>query len=382
MAPISHSPPQSPGFDTAQAGCHAMVTGSSGFVGARLVEMLLERGAKTVIAFDLVAPSVSLQKQFDAVQAKTGGKIIVLSQSEGDLCSESAVDAAFQKVPQLDVVFHMAALVGPFHKKEMYYKVNYDGTLRIIEGCKKYNVPKLVYSSSPSTRFTGGDVENLTEDDMPIPDQFVALYAETKARGEEAVHKACDNETLLTVSVAPHQVYGPHDSLFLPKLLETAGSGKLRIFGKGENKISLCHNDNYCHGLLCGADALYKDSPALRKYYVVTDDQPQYFWKILNTAIVSMGFADLEQKFHLPVWLLYGVAYFCNFLSLLTGRQFKLKPFTVKMMIIHRYFNIQNAKRDLQYKPLKTFDEGWTETIEWFKINWLPLYNQMGAKEL
>jgi nucleoside-diphosphate-sugar epimerase len=359
-----------------------MVTGSSGFVGARLVEMILERGGKTVIAFDLVPPSATLLQRWEAVQAKTGGKVIVLSQSEGDLCSDSAVDAAFQKVPKLDVIFHIAALVGPFHKKEMYYKVNYEGTVRIIDGCKKHKVPKLVYSSSPSTRFTGGDVRNLTEDDMPIPDTFVALYAETKAKGELAVNKACDNETLLTVSVAPHQVYGPYDSLFLPKLLETAGSGKLRIFGKGQNKISLCHNDNYCHGLLCGADALYKDGPALGKYYVVTDDDPQYFWQVINTAIVAMGFTDLNDKFHLPVWLLYGVAYFCNFLTMMTGRQFKLKPFTVKMLIIDRYFNIKNAKRDLKYKPLKTFSEGWPETIEWFKVHWLPQYEKMGAKEL
>jgi len=378
---ISFSPPKNPGFETAQAGCHAMVTGSSGFAGCRLVEMLLERGAKTVIAFDIVAPSAGQQERFKDAQKKTGGKIIVLSQTEGDLCSDAAVDAAFQKVPKLDVVFHIAALVGPFHKNELYWEVNYRGTLRIIEGCKKYQVNKLVYSSSPSTRFTGGDVEGLSEDEMPIPDRFVALYAETKAKGEKAVDQAC-SDTLLTVSVAPHQLYGPYDSLFLPKLLEAAGSGKLRIFGKGQNKISLCHIDNYCHGLLCGADALYKDSPALAKFYVVTDDEPQYFWKTINQAIVAMGFVDLETKFHLPVWLLFSVAYFCNFVTLLTGKQFKLKPFTVNMLIIHRYFNIKNAKRDLQYEPLISFDKGWPETIEWFKTNWLPEYQKMGVKEL
>lgn len=378
---MSNSPPKNPGFETAQAGCNALVTGSSGFAGCRLVEMLLERGAKTVIAFDIVAPNAVTQKRFEDVQNKTGGKIIILSQTEGDLCSDTAVDAAFKKVQKLDIVFHIAALVGPFHKKELYFEVNHRGTLRIIEGCKKYNVKKLVYSSSPSTRFTGGDVKGLSEDEMPIPDKFVALYAETKAMGEKAVHKACSDE-LLTVSVAPHQLYGKYDSLFLPKLLEAAGSGKLRIFGKGGNKISLCHIDNYSHGLLCGADALYKGSPALAKFYVVTDDEPQDFWQILNQAIVAMGFVDLYTKFHLPVWLLFGVAYICNFLSFLTGKHFKLKPFTVNMLIIDRYFNIKNAKQDLQYKPLISFADGWPKTIEWFKINWLPEYKETGAKAL
>lgn len=371
---------KNPGFESPK-GSVALVTGSSGFVGSRLVEMLLERGAKTVIAFDLLAPDAALTARFEAVQKKTGGVIIVLSQTEGDLCNESAVAAAFQKVPKIDVVYHIAALVGPFHSHEKYEEVNYKGTVRIIENCKKYNVPRLVYSSSPSTRFTGKDVEGLREDQMSMPVKFVARYAETKAKGEKAVHKACCEE-LLTLSVAPHQVYGPYDSLFLPKLLETAACGKLRIFGKGENKISLCHVDNYCHGLICGADALYKGSPALATYYVVTDDEPQYFWKILNEAVVAMGFTDLFSKFHLPVWLLYGVAYFCSFLTILTGKQFKLQPFTVKMLVIHRYFDISNAKRDLRYEPLISFDQGWSNTIEWFKTNWLPKYQEHGSSSL
>jgi nucleoside-diphosphate-sugar epimerase len=369
-----------PGFESPK-GCVAIVTGSSGFVGSRLVEMLLERGAKTVIGFDVTKPNKVLEKRFEVIQKETGGKIIVLAGSEGDLCSDSAVEAAFTKAPKIDVVYHMAALVGPFHDREKYMEVNYKGSLRIIDNCKKYKVPKLVYSSSPSTRFTGGDVEGLREDQMPIPDTFLALYAETKAAAEKAVHKACCDE-FLTVSVAPHQVYGPYDSLFLPKLLETAGTGRLRIFGKGKNKISICYVDNYCHGLMCGADALYKGSPALATYYVVHDGPPQYFWKILNEAIVAMGFVDLETKLHLPGALLYSIAYLCAFFTLLTGKMTKLNPFTVKMLMIHRYFSLDNAQRDLKYEPLLTTDEAWPKTIEWFKINWLPHWKQQGNSNL
>jgi nucleoside-diphosphate-sugar epimerase len=45
--------------------------------------------------------------------------------------------------------------------------VNYQGTLNIIAGCQKHGVKKIVMSSSPSTRFTGEDVDGLTEDEMP-----------------------------------------------------------------------------------------------------------------------------------------------------------------------------------------------------------------------
>jgi nucleoside-diphosphate-sugar epimerase len=307
-------------------GCTALVTGSSGMCGARLVEMLLERGAQTVICFDLKVPDVALQARFDAAEqnAANGGKLIYCHGREhGDLTSDAAVDAAFQKAKNnIDVVYHIAALVGPFFDTDLYYAVNYHGTMRILEMCQKYKVPKLVFSSSPSTRFTGADVTGQREEELPMPNTWLAMYAETKAKGEQAVSAAHGTRmddsgvTLQTISIAPHQVYGPHDALMLPNLLETAGHGLLRIFGSGRNKISVCFADNYAHGLMCGADALdEKDRTSGLadtvggKFYIITDGEPVYFWKFINQAILAMGFANIEDKFHLPTWLLYSLAY-------------------------------------------------------------------------
>jgi nucleoside-diphosphate-sugar epimerase len=362
-----------PGFVSPSTDTTALVTGSSGLCGARVVEMLLERGTKTVVAFDLLAPDTVLQQRFDAVQKKTGGKIIVRAGSDGDLTSDAAVEAAFTCVPKINIVYHIAALVGPFFDRQKYFDVNLYGTIRIIEKCRKRNVPKLVYSSSPGTRFTGADIKGLTEDDLPIPEKFLAVYAETKAYGEIEVNKACCDE-LLTISVAPHQIYGPHDRLFLQKFLETSGNGRLRIFGQGGWKISLCYVDNYSHGLMCGADALYKGSPALAKFYIVTDGPPQDLWGLINEAGVCMGFTDLTTKFHLPVWFMYIVATLANILGFLLNKKFKLNYFSLRMITMHRYFDISRAKHDLRYEPVKTFDEAWPETLQWFKVNWLPHY--------
>jgi nucleoside-diphosphate-sugar epimerase len=350
----------------------ALVTGSSGLCGARLVEMLLERGTKTVICFDITAPDAVLQKRFDTVQKQTGGKIIVCEL--GDITNNDHVDAAFQKAPKIDIVYHIAALVGPFFDRSKYFDVNLYGTKRIIDMCKTYKVPKLVYSSSPGTRFTGANVQGLTEDDLPIPDKFLAVYAETKAYGEIEVRNACC-DTLRTISVAPHQIYGPHDRLFLQKFLETAGNGLLRIFGHGMWKISCCYVDNYVHGLMCGADALLvKDSPALGKFYIITDDYPVVFWDFINEAVVCMGFTDLQSKFRLPVWFMYLVATIANVLGFLLNKKFKLNYFSMRMITMDRYFDISNAKRDLKYTPIKSFDEAWPTTLQWFKEEWLPKF--------
>jgi len=338
-----------------------------------LVEMLFERGVKSVAAFDLKPADDGLKARV-ASAIKVGGGSGSVTWLIGDLTSASSVSSA---CTDIDTIYHIAALVGPFYPTELYHAVNYGGTVNVIEGAKEKGVGKIVMSSSPSTRFTGENIEGLTEDDLPIPSKFLQIYAETKALGEKALC-AANSKDLLTVAVAPHQVYGPNDLLFLPNLLQTAGGGLLRVFGNGENICSFCYVDNYCHGLMCGADSLREGSASLGKFYIITDDQPQKFWHVLNVAIMAMGFTDIFSKFKLPTPLMLFLGYVCDAVGWLIGKKLKLNVFSVRMLTIHRYFDIRNAKRDLKYKPLVTFEEGWARTIEWFKVNWLPGFKENG----
>lgn len=344
---------------------NCVVTGSSGFVGQRLVEMLVERGAKRVVAFD-IAP-----KPADAWDRQ---EIVYV---QGDISDK---DAVFDIVQGADCVWHNAAAVGPYHPEQVYFKVNFEGTKNVIAACKHHKCPKLIYSSSPSTRFDGSNVDGLTEEEMPsIPQKkYLQMYAKTKALGEIEISKACSDE-LMTVAIAPHQVYGPRDNLFLPNMLETAGQGILRIFGNGHNRICFSHVDNYCHGLILGAPALFPGSPALGKFYIVTDGSTHAdprgcceFWVELDRVIVAMGFQSIWSKFKLPYWFMMPLAYLCSLIGWILGITIKLNPFTVTVLTMHRWFDISAAERDLKYKPVIAFEDGWTQTMEWFKVNWLP----------
>ena len=354
-----------------------VVTGGTGFVGLRLIEMLIERGAKKVVSFDIVPPPATAWKHPN------------IEYRVGDITDYNAVNDVIKGA---DCVWHNAAAVGPFHPKELYFKVNYEGTINVINACKENGVKKVVMSSSPSTRFTGVDVDGLTEEQMPeLPlDRYLQTYAETKAMGElEMLGKGkTDIGDILTIAVAPHQVYGPRDNLFLPNLLEAAGTGKLRVFGEGKNRICFTHVDNYCHGLILGERALYKGSPALRKFYIVTDgtthpngEQYLIFWKILDEAIIGMGFTSIWKKMRLPKWFLFGLAGISEFLMkyIFTTTVFKLNYFNVLVLTMHRWFDIGAAEKDLGFKPIIGFREGWDETIVWFRENWLPSFQKTGS---
>jgi sterol-4alpha-carboxylate 3-dehydrogenase (decarboxylating) len=76
---------------------HCVVTGSSGFVGQRLVEMLLERGAGRVVAMDI------LPTPRDAVVDAR------VEYVHGDIRDKALVD---QVCRGADCVWHNAAAVG------------------------------------------------------------------------------------------------------------------------------------------------------------------------------------------------------------------------------------------------------------------------------
>ena len=252
----------------------------------------------------------------------------------------------------------------------------YAGTLNVIDACRREGVRKCVMSSSPSTRFDGKDMDGVKDSEIPIRPrgQFLEAYAETKAMGEVAMREACDGDSFLSVAVAPHQVYGPRDSLMLPNLTEAALSGKLRVFGPGTNKVSFCYVDNYCHGLIIAEEALYPGSPALGQFYIVTDGGYELFWEAMDRAFVALGGARaaLMGKCHYPTWLMMGAAHAATCVGKLVGRKFKLKPFSVRMLTIHRWFDISRARQDLNYEPVVARDEAWRITLEWFRDNWLP----------
>jgi len=89
----------------------------------------------------------------------------------------------------------------------------------------------------------------------------------------------------------------------------------------------------------------------------VTDGPALNFWSTLDSAVTYMGFPSLLTKFHLPLLLLLPLGYLLDFVGWAVGRKFKVSVFTVKMLTIHRDFDISNARRELGYEPVVGFEE-------------------------
>lgn len=326
-----------------------VVTGGSGMVGKRILKMLTKHGAKKITSIDIVATPEN-QK---------------LSNVSYVVCDILNLDKLQEATKDHNVLIHTAALVGPYHPYEKYMQVNVTGTLNVISVCKTNKIQVLIDCSTPTTRMNGTDICGAESSELLYAgEKCVHQYGYTKALGEMAV-LAANCPQLRTCAIAPHQVYGEEDQLFLPNVISAAQKGQLRVFGNGENIVSFTYVDNIAYALILAGNKLMGSSyeSCSGKFYVVTDGDAQYFWKAIDLGCRKLGFDSVWDKKFISKHFAIFIGYLGEVLAFL-GKKTKLNVFAIKMLMNNRYFSIKQAQKDFGYKPLFRFEEKWTESWE------------------
>jgi len=154
-----------------------LVTGGAGYIGSHTCLALLQAGYEVVVIDNLVNSKAEALKR---VQTLAGQE---LAFHQLDLRDQTALEALFKRYP-LDAVIHFAGLkaVGesvamPLH----YYHNNITGTLILAQVMQRYQVKKLVFSSS-ATVYGEPHTVPISED---FPLSATNPYARTKLMIEE-----------------------------------------------------------------------------------------------------------------------------------------------------------------------------------------------------
>ncbi len=126
--------------------------------------------------------------------------------------------------PPVDVVIHAAARSSPWGRWQDFERQNVQATRHIIDYCLRHGRPRLIFLSSSSVYYRPGHQLNITED-TPFPEKPVNHYAATKRHAEELV-KGYPGEWVI---LRPRAVFGPGDTVLLPRVLEAARAGRLPL---------------------------------------------------------------------------------------------------------------------------------------------------------
>lgn len=190
----------------------ALVTGSSGFIGRKLIKKLKQEGVEVV--------------EFSRKQ----GKEIIRKED-------------FENLPTVDTVFHLAAVSGYKDCSEninLAYEVNVGGTVNVLEYCHRTGA-KLIFPSTYVYDLPYQECKKETDTTRPV-----THYAFTKWLGEELCRFYARVFKLETLILRTANVYGEGQNgiYIIPKLFKTITIQEKLILTKPDVERSFIYIDD------------------------------------------------------------------------------------------------------------------------------------------
>lgn len=345
----------------------ALITGGAGFIGSHLADRLLARGHRVRVLDNLVE-----QVHGDA-RARPSYLSPRVELNVGDVRDVSDVAAALDGV---DVVFHLAALVGvgqSMYQAAEYVDVNVHGTAVLLEQLAKRRIQRLVVSSSMSIYGEGQYVDEsgaparATERSLdhirsgrwelegldgrplvPVPTRegkepaLESVYALTKCDQERLALIMGRAYDIPTVALRLFNVYGPRQALSNPY------TGVLAIFASR---------------LLNGRPPMLFEDGKQRRDFVSVHD-------VVDACLLAMERPDaVGRAFNVASGESRRVIDVASHIGKALGRE--LPPeITGKYRvgdIRHCFADITLARDQLGYEPRVPFEQGMRELAEFLR---------------
>jgi nucleoside-diphosphate-sugar epimerase len=317
-----------------------LVTGGGGFLGLALCRGLIARG------HEVTSFSRGHYSELD---------VLGVQQHQGDLADREAVIAAARGC---EAIFHNAAKAGAWGSFDSYHRANVIGTDNVIVACRAHNISRLVYTSTPSvTHRATHPVAGGTADNVPYGTHFKAAYAATKTIAEQAV-LAANDPSLATIALRPRLIWGPGDQQLLPRLVERARSGRLRLIGNGDNLIDTTYIDNAAQAHFAAFEHLAAGAVCAGSAHFISNGEPKPAREIINALLHAAGAPAVTKS--LPFGVAFAIGAVCEAawtLLPLSGEP-PLTRFLAEQLATTHWYDMTPATNDFGYVPKVTIAEG------------------------
>ncbi|MGI9526059.1 MAG: GDP-mannose 4,6-dehydratase [Weeksellaceae bacterium] len=335
-----------------------LVTGGAGFIGSHVVERLLREG-NNVVVLDNFHDFYDYQIKLKNIGEAVGFHLIPISNSKdqdilsfakevktdffelvyGDIRDSKLVSTLFEKY-SFDMVIHLAALAGvrPSIENPMDYEsVNVQGTMQLLEICKKYKVQKFLCASSSSVY---GNNDKIPFAETDVVDFAISPYAATKKSCEVMGHVYHHLYDVDMIQLRFFTVYGPRQrpDLAIHKFTRLIEEGQeIPFYGNGDTARDYTYIEDILDGVLKSIE------------YLFTHDQVY--------EIINLGESEV-------VTLIDMVATIEHFLD----KKAKINKLPLQAGDVRiTNADISKAKAMIGYKPKINFQEGIAKFIEWYK---------------
>jgi UDP-glucose 4-epimerase len=296
-----------------------LVTGSSGTIGTRLCEKLLEAG------YEVVGIDVNPNQWNDEINRRT-----VL----GDIRDRDF----FEKLPKdFDMVIHLAANARVFNLvvDPTLARDNFEMLFNVLEFTRKNDVKRFIFASSREVY--GNSDHVIHSEDEAYVKNCESPYTASKVGGEALIHSYQQCYDIGFVIVRFSNVYGMYDGsdrlmpLFIKRTLENKD---LHVYGKGK-VLDFTYVDDSVAGVLLSIEKF--DSVKNNVFNIASGT---------GTTIIEVAQEIIEQ---------------------LKGKNKLVIGDNRTGEVVKYIADIWKAKEKLGYEPKVSIKEGVKKSIEWYK---------------
>lgn len=311
-----------------------LVTGADGFIGSHLTEELVKQGYK-IKAFSYYN-SFNSWGWLDKLPKDILKEIEVFT---GDIRDSNGVRKSMENI---DVVYHLAALIAiPFsyHSPGTYVDTNINGTLNVLQAARDLDTSRVLITSTSEVYGTAQYVPI----DEKHPYQGQSPYSATKIGADRLAESFYRSFNMPITIVRPFNTYGPRQSAraVIPTIITQLLSGKEEI---ELGSLTPTRDFNYVKDTANGFVEIAKSIRTIGEEINIATQQEISIGQVAKELIRQI-----------------------NPNAKIVCDQQRLRP--EKSEVNRLLGSNEKIKSLTDWKPNYTFEEGISETIEFFKKN-------------
>lgn len=315
-----------------------LVTGANGFLATNTISKLLDDG------YGIIG---ILRNRSSFIGERHPNLTLI----EGDFTDNDFIS---KHLGNCDHVVHIAAMTGQTGKKEEYYRVNTEATVRLAEAAADAGIKRMIYVCTANA-FAYGTYDDPGNEDKPTKWPFTESdYAMSKALAQKELQKLTDRIEIITVN--PTFMLGPMDIKPSSGRIITMGYGR-RVMAAPPGGKNFVHVGDVSKGI----SAALKKGRNGEAYLLCGENMDYYSFYKLLASISGKGMAVIR----LPEWLMMTIGRICSMLYRI-GIKTDATIANMRLLCIGNYYSNTKAVRELGIE-FRSAEESVTDAVTWFK---------------
>jgi UDP-glucose 4-epimerase len=215
-----------------------LITGGSGYLGSRTIEVLSQRDETELIVIVDVNPP---RKQWPKTQFV-----------KGDVRDRKAVQGLLEQ-HEIDALVHLAFLLNPIHDEATMYDVDVNGTQKVLQAASDAGTQQVLVTTSATAYGAFPDNPKPIAEDWPVRGVPDFSYARDKTEADRICQLwAADHPDRVMTIVRPCIVFGPNVDNYIVRTV--INNPFFPVLDGHDEQFQLVHEDDVATALIALLD--------------------------------------------------------------------------------------------------------------------------------